>query len=148
MLYLIPIAAFVIVLDRLTKWLVLQNMTGGREIKILPGILHLNLVLNRGAAFGLFDGMAPFLILASIAAISCIILYVSNKRAPDKVLSVGLAMILGGAAGNLIDRLFYGHVVDFIDLRVWPVFNVADSFITIGAVVLGSRIILNQKSKG
>lgn len=145
MLYLFPIAAFVIVLDRLTKWLVLQNISGGREIKVLPGVLHFNLVLNEGAAFGLFNGMVPLVILISIAAISSIIIYLGNKKYPDRVMAIGLAMILGGAVGNLIDRLAYGYVIDFIDIRIWPVFNIADSFITIGAVMLGLRIISSKK---
>lgn len=144
--YLIPIASVVFILDRLTKFLVLKYMVRGQEIKIIPGVLHLVLVMNRGAAFGLLGRMAPLVILFSVAAVLCIIFYLGHKKAPDKVLSVALAAILGGALGNLTDRILYGHVIDFIDLRVWPVFNVADSFITIGAAILIWKLVFRGKS--
>jgi len=147
MTYIIPIASLVFILDRLTKILALKALLGGREIRVLPEAFHLTLVLNKGAAFGLFSRMTPILILFATISIFCIIVYLGRKRATDTLQATGLAMILGGALGNLTDRLFYGYVIDFIDLRIWPVFNVADSFITIGAAVLIINMLLSQKSK-
>ncbi len=134
--YLIPIASVVLILDRLTKLLALKYMVRGQEVKIIPGVLHLTLVVNKGAAFGLLGRMTPLVIFFSVAAIICIVIYLSRNKTPERVMSVALAAILGGALGNLTDRILYGHVIDFIDFRVWPVFNVADSFITVGAAIL------------
>ena len=147
MTYIIPIASLVFILDRLTKILALNALSGDREIRVLPGAFHLTLVLNKGAAFGLFSRMTPALILFAVISIFCIIAYLGKKRVSDIFQAICLAMILGGALGNLTDRLFYGYVIDFIDLRVWPVFNIADSFITIGAAILILNMLLSQKSK-
>jgi len=145
MTYIIPIASLVFILDRLTKILALKALSEGREIRVLPGAFHLTLVLNKGAAFGLFSRMTPVLILFAVISIFCMIVYLGRKRVSDTFQAIGLAMILGGALGNLTDRIFYGYVIDFIDLRVWPVFNVADSFITIGAAVLIINMLFGRR---
>lgn len=117
------IAGIVVVIDQVTKAI---------------ATTHLTLVRNTGAAFGLFRDQTIIFILISAAAIIFITFYLVKKQVRYYL---PMALILGGAVGNLIDRLRFGHVIDFIDLHFWPVFNVADSCITIGAVILFFVII-------
>ena len=136
------LAAAVILLDQVTKWAVLENFAYG-ERREITGFFNLVLVYNKGAAFSMFasaDGwQTPLLILFAIVAAG-IVSYLIVRNREKRVLCLGLAFILGGALGNLIDRLRFGHVVDFLDFHAmgwhWPAFNVADSGITVGALLL------------
>lgn len=137
------LAAFgIVVADQLTKALVLARFAPGERLE-LTGFLNLVLVFNKGAAFSLLaqapGWQTPVLVLIALAA--AVILSALIVRNPGKpLLCSGLTLVLGGALGNVIDRLRFGHVVDFIDLHAagwhWPAFNVADSGITVGAVIL------------
>ena len=135
-------SAAIIVADQLTKWLVLASFAPG-ERREVTGFFNMVLVFNKGAAFSfLADApgwQTPLLILFALAA--ALIVSVLLVRSPGRgAFRAGLAMILGGAVGNVIDRLRFGHVVDFLDLHAagwhWPAFNVADSAITLGAALL------------
>ena len=136
------LAAAVILLDQVTKWAVLENFVYG-ERREITGFFNLVLVYNKGAAFSMFasaDGwQTPLLILFAVVAAG-IVSYLIVRNRQKRVLCLGLALILGGALGNLIDRLRFGHVVDFLDFHAmgwhWPAFNVADSGITVGALLL------------
>jgi len=130
------VAAFVFSIDRLTKIAALKTLDLGRSIKAIPGVLNITLVLNDGAAFGLFKGKSVFFVFIALAIIIVITAYLIKSRPLNRSVSIGLGLILGGAVGNLVDRIAFGSVIDFIDLGIWPVFNIADSCITIGAVVL------------
>jgi signal peptidase II len=133
------LAAALLVADRLTKLVVLDVFAPGERVAV-TGFCNLVLVFNRGAAFSFLagaDGWQTWL-FAAIALVAALVVSWIILRAPGRrLLCTGLAFILGGALGNLIDRLLYGHVVDFIDLHAfgwhWPAFNVADSGITVGA---------------
>ncbi|MBI3910838.1 MAG: signal peptidase II [Armatimonadetes bacterium] len=133
----------VLALDQVTKQGVLRWLPEHHPpVPVLPGILYFTHIRNSGTAFGLLpDGGAGLTVMA-VAAILCIVAYwraVQRRRRPvHPLLATGLALPLGGAVGNLVDRIFLGQVVDFIDLRFWPVFNVADTAITVGAVLVGS----------
>ncbi len=122
---------------------VLSHFSLGQSLPVLPPVFHLTLVHNRGIAFGLFDGFDRLLLIA--ISLSIVVLTVIGHRlwqplpksqagtAPGSGLErAAMALILGGAAGNWIDRMRFGAVIDFLDFRVWPVFNVADSAITVG----------------
>jgi signal peptidase II len=137
------LAAAVVVADQLAKWAVLDYFAGREPRVPITGFFNLVLVCNKGAAFSfLADApgwQTPLLVLFAVAA--AIIVSVLLVRSPGRrMMCAGLALILGGAIGNVIDRLRFGHVVDFLDLHAagwhWPAFNVADSAITIGAVLL------------
>lgn len=133
-------ASGVLVLDQLTKWLVSARLLLGEPVPVLGDVVRLTLVHNRGAAFGLFPGSRVPFIIVSILAIA-VVLYLFQRDAYRSVLSrVLLGGILGGALGNLIDRARLGYVVDFIEVGVgslrWPVFNVADSAVTLGVIIL------------
>lgn len=124
----------VVLLDQLTKW-IFNSLD--IDLAVINNILHLTLVRNTGAGFGILKG-SSFLIWIGLIVIGGI-LYFYDKMSKEDV--VPLALILGGAFGNLIDRVFRGYVVDFIDFRIWPVFNVADIALTIGALLLIINII-------
>lgn len=139
-------ALLIFSLDQLTKFLVTKNLYLHQSLPIVRNLFHLTLVHNRGAAFGLFKGQVFLFILTSAAAMGLIVLDLIDprrRRGSGSLYNLSLALILGGAAGNLIDRLFLGYVIDFLDFRVWPVFNMADSAITAGAVLLGWSIVAN-----
>ncbi len=137
---LIPFAltALVVVgLDQLTKHLVVSKLGEGDVIHVIDNVLTLHLTLNSGGAFGIGRGLPGFFLAASIAVVALVI--VLARRIDDPRWLIPLGLVLGGGLGNLVDRVFRsteGRVVDFIDLQVWPVFNVADSAIVIGVLTL------------
>ena len=146
------LAAAIIVLDYATKTAVLASLAPGESRALLP-FFNLVLVFNKGAAFS-FLASAPgwqlpfFATIATVASIVISTLIVKNG---DKALfCLGLSLILGGALGNLYDRVVYGHVVDFLDVHAagwhWPAFNVADSAITVGACILIVESFLQKKA--
>ena len=136
------LSAAIVAADQLTKWAVLASFAHG-ERRVITGFLNLVLVYNKGAAFSMFADAAgwqtPLLVVFALAA-ALIVSYLIVRNPDKRLLCLGLALILGGALGNVIDRLRYGHVVDFLDFHAmgwhWPAFNVADSGITVGAVLL------------
>jgi signal peptidase II len=144
------IAIMVIVLDRMSKWLVAGSINLHDSISVLPGFFRLTHVQNSGAAFGLFaesssEWKVGILILFSILALAVVSALLWKNSHSMTTTGVGLALILGGAVGNLWDRLLTGHVVDFFDFYLgsyhWPAFNVADSAIVIGALLLVAEIL-------
>ena len=139
------ISSAVLVLDQITKFWVHQSMALYQSIDIVPQFASITYLRNTGAAFGfLAGGRSPlrttFFILVSALAIGCIIYLIKTLRPQQKTLIASLSLVLGGAIGNLIDRVRMGEVIDFIDLHWyqlhWPAFNVADSAITIGVALL------------
>jgi len=142
MAFFVAIAVFGI--DRLTKLAVLGLLDQRGSVKIIPGLFDLTLVLNDGAAFGLFKGKAVFFIFISTVVIAAILLYVLKNRGAGLLVSSALGLVLGGALGNLADRIMFGRVVDFLDFQIWPVFNIADSCITIGAVILAYSFLFKR----
>jgi len=128
------LAAVVVVADQITKTLVRHNVTLGSRDGLLPGV-ELVHVRNRGVAFGLLVDGGIVLIVVGVAAVSALLIFfATHSRRPLVWLPTGL--LLGGAAGNLIDRLDRGYVTDFIDLPLWPAFNLADMAITFGVLSL------------
>jgi len=136
--------AAIVVLDQLTKLSVHLSMALYQSTPIIDGVFNLTYVRNTGAAFGIFAGSAeifrrPFLILVSILASGFIVSLLRRLPDGERGLVIALTFVLGGAIGNLIDRIFYGEVIDFFDVYWrnyhWPAFNVADSFITIGVAI-------------
>ncbi len=133
---LIPAVVFLIIfLDQLVKYIVSKNMSLNESIPIIKNILHLTYIHNTGASFGILKGQQVFLIIISIIVI-LLILYYFYKTKDNLKIKISAALILAGAIGNLIDRIRLNYVTDFIDFRIWPAFNVADSCITIGAILI------------
>ena len=128
--------ALVLILDRATKMLVLATMQPGQSIPVIANVFHLTFLRNTGIAFSFFqDANAAFIAISS-AIIVMIGFFLSQVKKEERLLNICLGALLGGALGNLIDRVLYGSVIDFLDFRVWPVFNAADSAITISAICL------------
>ena len=125
--------------DRLSKRLTLEFLSN-QDIIVAP-FLHLRYVQNTGAAFGMMQGGNLLLILITLAILAYLIKSWRELCGYGPLVKWGLVFILGGALGNLYDRITLGFVVDFIDLRVWPVFNAADSFITVGGVMLALALL-------
>ncbi|MGH2539175.1 MAG: signal peptidase II [Actinomycetota bacterium] len=139
--WLFTAAAFVYLADRFSKgWA--EAELPGHPIEVIPGVLTFRFATNPGGAFSLGQDLPWFFVIATISVSAVIVLTAFRHTKP--VTAVALGLVLGGALGNLTDRIvrgpgFSGHVVDFIDLQVWPVFNLADSAIVIGALVLAFR---------
>ncbi len=132
------VLAAIVLLDQATKTIVRQSFTFGESVPLF-GFIRLTYHRNTGAAFGLFEGRTAYLAAASLVFIAVTAVYLARR--PQSPLSIALSLVLGGAIGNAIDRLSYGYVVDFIDLRVWPIFNVADAAISCGvAWILGLAV--------
>ncbi len=126
----------IVILDQASKIMALKYLKNIDGIPIVKNILHFTYVENRGAAFGILQNQKWIFIFITIAIIGFIIIYFKKDRYYPKTMMIGLSLIVGGAIGNLIDRIIYGYVVDFIDFRIWPVFNIADSAIVIGQVLV------------
>jgi signal peptidase II len=145
---LYSVCVFVFVLDRLTKVWAEHSLRGHRPIVLIRGVLDLAYTTNAGGAFSLFTG-APWLFFAASVGISLAIVWLST-RLSSAWNAVGLGLVLGGALGNLTDRLtrgtgVSGQVVDFIHLHLWPTFNVADSSIVVGAILLAAGGVFGAK---
>ena len=125
----------VLFLDQLTKLIVVSKMQLSLSIPLIKNIFHLTYIQNTGASFGILSGNNSLLIWFAIIAIG-IIIYFYDAIPKSKYAFVFVALILGGALSNLVDRLRLGYVIDFIDLRIWPSFNIADAAITVGAIGL------------
>ena len=142
------ISGFTLAIDQLTKTLLRAAFAPGESHPLLPPLLSLTYVQNTGAAFGLFKGQQALFILMSVLVIGCIIReFIARPKMSPQVLW-GCALILGGAAGNVIDRLRFGYVVDFVGVGIWPLFNVADSAITIGVGLLLLHSVISSKGRG
>lgn len=135
MIYLL-LALVIWVLDRLSKVWVVRSLPLGASRPLLGHWLRLTHVRNTGAAFGLFHGHALLLAIFSLGLFVGLFLWREHLRLLGPWGHFALALLVGGALGNLFDRLVYGYVIDFIDVRVWPVFNVADSALVVGTLLL------------
>ena len=139
-------AVVVVVLDQLTKHLFWRN---GQNYEIIPGFFNITLVKNAGAAFGMFQGARVFFVAASVLAVVLIVYLGLRLPADQRRRRLLLGLILGGAVGNLIDRVASGQVIDFLQIgfagHYWPVFNVADMGVTIGAALLILYALRSQR---
>jgi signal peptidase II len=139
------LSAIVVLADLVTKQWVLRSLRYGESRELFP-FFYLTHVHNTGSAFGLFQGNNHALFILALIILGFLFysargLYEQGGRWGG----IGVGLILGGAIGNIIDRVRFGHVIDFLDFRVWPVFNVADSAITVGAISLALGLMLNRE---
>ena len=148
-------AVAVFLADQASKWVVTERIVLHESITVIPGFFRLTHVVNRGAAFGLLsesDWNVAILILFSLVALAVVSALLWRNSHRVNTTGFGLALILGGAVGNLWDRLLEGHVVDFLDFHLggyhWPAFNVADSAIVIGALLLVAEILFAKAPAG
>jgi len=146
------IALFIVAADQLTKWWIRTSLAPGESLfdVVFFRIVHAQ---NTGAAFGIFRGYPEVFIVIDFVGIVVFLLVVLLLRRRWPVLGrmwvlASIALLLGGTTGNLIDRLRQGHVTDFLDFKIWPAFNVADSSITVGVIILIFCILFLSKSSG
>jgi len=150
--YLILVAA-TLALDRWTKALIQKRFDLSESISVIDGFFSITYVRNTGVAFGILDPLslpAKSVLLSLFTVFAAVVVITYSVRSPlrNRLLQVALALVLGGALGNLYDRLAYGYVVDFLEFYVrtyhWPSFNVADSAISIGVILLALEILRNE----
>ncbi|PIU40558.1 MAG: signal peptidase II [Candidatus Omnitrophica bacterium CG07_land_8_20_14_0_80_50_8] len=147
----LSVIPFIFILDRVTKWGVLDALREGQSIPVWVGVFHFTRVNNTGAAFGILRGGAAFLALISalcVAGLFAVIIrsFFIKKPAVGLAGNLALALVVSGAAGNLYDRIRYGYVIDFLDFRIWPVFNIADSAICVGIFLIILLMIKTRKA--
>jgi len=140
------VAFGLVILDQCSKFFILQDLVFGQSIPLIPKVLYLTLIQNTGIAFGLFQNNPGLLTGIITGCVILLLIYSIRLRSAHKLEQWTFGLILGGALGNLIDRFRFGWVVDFIDLRVWPVFNIADSGITIGVILLAWKVLFLSQS--
>ena len=128
-------ALLVIAFDQVSKLLIRANMTPGQSIPE-EGLFRITYVTNTGGAFGILGNQAFLMLVTSFVGVAAVLLYSRYPAFNRVAVKIALGLLLGGAIGNLIDRLTLGRVVDFIDLGFWPVFNLADSAIVVGSFIL------------
>ncbi len=148
------ITLVILILDQATKLYVDANFRLHESLPVIDGFFHLTYVRNKGAAFGIFADSAiriPFFITVSIIAMLAILWYVRRLRADQKLAYYALSLVFSGAVGNLVDRIRYGEVIDFLDFfwrtYHWPAFNVADSAITVGVTLLFIEMWVEDRRK-
>ena len=150
-------ALIVVLLDQVSKWFMVAQLEPYQAHSVIPGFFDLVLVKNKGMAFGILgqsrSHVAAYLLMgATLAAILVIVVFFWRARRDQKWLTVGLALILGGAVGNLVDRIRLGFVIDFLDFSIkgyhWPAFNLADSAVTMGTLWLLLNLVLGKSLSG
>ncbi len=146
MIFFYGLVGLVVLLDQLTKALAVAFLSENSAVAI-PGVLHLTLVRNTGVAFGFMSDHSS--LLFSVITVSLVLLFILVARSRGASLSEkwALSLILGGAIGNWIDRFRVGAVVDFLDFRIWPVFNLADTAITVGVGIYLLSILRAEKKE-
>jgi len=140
------VAGIVIGLDQLSKYLVRANMDLGQSIPE-EGFFRFTYGTNTGGVFGFFSNQTFLITVAAIISVVVILLYSRHKMAQSMLVKVSLGLILGGSIGNLIDRIRLGAVTDFIDVGAWPVFNLGDSAIDIGVVLLIAYLLMKMRKE-
>jgi signal peptidase II len=135
-----------VALDRAVKWLEIAGMSIGDSIEAVPGVLNLTYVANRGVGFGLFQGSIWLPIAVSVLVLAIAAVVLARTHPLTTLPAVGWGLLCAGAIGNLMDRLFFGHVVDIFELAFirYPVFNVADIFVTCGSIALIVWLLLGR----
>jgi len=150
--FLLPVVAVLtLVIDQISKRLVMTSFSPGESwnpVAALERWVSLTYVTNTGAAFGLFPDHGVVFMIIAVVVVVAIIFYYRYLPGDQWLVQISLGLQLGGALGNLLDRLRYGYVIDFIDFKVWPVFNVADSSVFVGVVILAFHLLRHGEDWG
>lgn len=141
--YLLTLA--IVIADQALKQLVHSTMSVGQVTPIVGRFVSLTYVQNTGAAFSILTGRSPLLLVIGLLAAALMVYFQQRLRASDWELKLGLALLLGGTLGNLFDRLVRHYVIDFIDFKVWPVFNLADIMIDLGVGLIILVVLFKKK---
>lgn len=142
----IAVGLLVLIVDQLSKLYVRRSIGYGDSVPLIRNAFHLTYIKNSGGAFGLLPQGQVFFLAAAIVIITAVVYYYAKRRPSSWLLQLALGLAVGGAAGNLIDRVAYGRVVDWLDFRVWPVFNLADSAIVIGLGLMALHLLRRENA--
>lgn len=145
-LALLIVANVIIIVERIIKFYITQYLRIGESIPVLGNVLMITRTENLGGGFGVLAGQTVIFIAAAVVVLG-LVLYFYNTIIYDRLLIFATAFILGGTVGNMMDRLFYGHVIDYINFAFWPTFNLSDMSLTVGTVLLIIYMYLWQKPK-
>ncbi|MQL52944.1 signal peptidase II [Desulfofundulus thermobenzoicus] len=137
-----------LVVDQVSKELIQRWMWEGESIAVIPHVFHITYIRNPGAAFGLFPHRTGFFVAVTLLVAAAVVVAHLRLSPARHLMRISLGLVLGGAVGNLIDRLRFGLVVDFLDFRIWPVFNLADTAIVIGAFLLVLAVWRDDRETG
>ncbi|MFD1038061.1 signal peptidase II [Virgibacillus byunsanensis] len=145
------IALIIIVIDQLTKWAIIKTMDLGEQITVIDNFFYITSHRNSGAAWGILEGQMIFFYIITTVVIIGIVYYMQRYAKDSRLLVISLSLVLGGAIGNFIDRLFRKEVVDFFDFIIirydFPIFNVADSALVVGVGLIIIATILDEKKQ-
>lgn len=153
---LLIFSVVILLLDQWTKYMVLQKLALYQRVEVIQGFFNLTHVRNTGGAFGIFGGEkgglgSIFFVVVSLIAIGAIVFLFFKVKENEKTLAFSFSLILSGAVGNLIDRLRYGEVIDFLDVHLstyhWPAFNVADSAICVGIGLMALELLIRDSKR-
>lgn len=146
------LALVVIIIDQLTKLWVVQNMEIRESIPVIENLFYITSHRNPGAAWGILAGQMTFFYIITVIVVGVIVYYIRKYAKDSMWTGVALGLILGGAIGNFIDRLFYKEVVDFFDVYIgsynFPIFNVADSALVVGVAIIFVITLAEERQKG
>ncbi|WP_217585671.1 signal peptidase II [Lentibacillus saliphilus] len=146
------LAIIMVGFDQLTKWIIVKEMELYEQITVIDQFFFITSHRNKGAAWGILEGQMWFFYIITAIVIVAIVYYMQKYGRDSKLLSVALSLILGGAIGNFIDRLFRKEVVDFLDFIIfnydYPIFNVADSSLVVGVILVIIATFIDEKKKG
>ena len=143
-LALLAVAVAAVLADQITKAIVASQLELGESVEVV-GPLSIRHVNNPGIAFGLFSSWATAVTILTACAIGWMVVYFARSGARHPVLPAALGLLIGGSLANLVDRIRLGHVTDFLDLRFWPAFNLADTFIVVGVAILLAALISAER---
>jgi signal peptidase II len=138
------VAVAAVIADQLTKAIVTSRLDLGDEVHVV-GPFSLHHVTNSGIAFGLFASATSIVILLTSLAVAWMLYFFARSGARHPVLPVALGLVIGGSVSNLVDRVRLGHVTDFLDVRYWPAFNLADTFIVVGVAALLLALVVSDR---
>lgn len=145
------IALVIIIIDQITKWAIIKKMEIGEQISVIENFFYLTSHRNSGAAWGILQGQMIFFYIITVIVIIGVVYYMQKYGKDSKLLALSLSLILGGATGNFIDRLFRKEVVDFFDFMLfsydYPIFNIADSALVVGVTLVLIVTFIDEKKK-
>lgn len=146
------IALVIIAVDQLSKWVIIKTMEVGEQITVIENFFYFTSHRNSGAAWGILQDQMTFFYIVTVIVIIGVVYYMQKYAKDSKLLAISLSLILGGAIGNFIDRLFRKEVVDFFDFNLigydYPIFNIADSALVVGVILVLIATFIDEKKKG
>jgi len=142
------LALAIVLIDQLSKFYIQAHMMPNMSIPVIQDVFHITYILNPGAAFGLFEHQTIVFVIIAILMIAAVIYFYPQIPRQYRLLRFGIGLLVGGAIGNVIDRIKTGYVVDFFDFRIWPIFNVADMGIVCGVGCIIFTILYLYKEDG